>query len=172
MGGEPWESEAHLLLQVVPHAAHRLPVQACVRGHQHLWVGRGSDTILDSCSDTQSPSRAPESQRHYANPHQGEHHLQCICQHNHPRGSHPLPNWLTMSHLLPGSLFPPFRPTALSLGPVSASLSLYIVLQPPVQPYLKGDPQLLHHSLHLSFELLRSQLSAPDAHLVGEDHQL
>ena len=102
-----------------------------------------------------------------------------------------LSNWLTMSYLLPGSLFPPLShltvSVPLSLGPcacpphlpgspatapVSESLSLHIALQPPLQPYLKGDPQLLHHSLHLGLELLRWQLPASNAHLVGEDHQL
>ena len=101
-----WESEAHLLLQVVPHADHRLPVQACVRGHQDLWVGQRLDTILGSSSSTQSPSRAHGSQGCYPDPHQskesarcpGTCYLQWVCQHNPIRGPHP-------TH--PGSLFPP-----------------------------------------------------------------
>lgn len=30
----------HLFLQMIPHANHRFPVQASMRGHQHLWIGQ------------------------------------------------------------------------------------------------------------------------------------
>lgn len=52
-----WEPEAHLFPQVVPHADHRLPVQARMGGHQHLWAGRGGDTIPGSSSSTQGHPR-------------------------------------------------------------------------------------------------------------------
>lgn len=60
--GSRADCETHLLLQMVPHACHWLPVQACVRGHQHLWMGGA--TSLSSPSGTYwmlpqpSPSQA------------------------------------------------------------------------------------------------------------------
>lgn len=157
--GEPQGGAAHLLPQMVPHADHRLPVQACVRGHQHL----GAE--IRHCSGL-----LPGIFQGHAGPRDASPTLTNL---KRAPGVPAPPPPHRLFCLLPGSLLPPLSLTLPSTLPLSGSLSPHLHSpQTPLQAHLKGEPQFLHHSLHLGLELLCRQLPAPDGHLVGEDHQL